>query len=392
MPNANVEKTKQNLLSCGVNLEGYGGDVQYIEISALHGTNLDTLCEAIWLQSQVMDLKSDYDGLVEGVIIESRVDQRRGRLTTAIITRGTLRKGVYLVSDLASAKVRAMFDHDNQPIEVATPGMPVEIIGWRDLPFAGEPLFEVENDQKAHSVINYRKQKALREKAEIDLATIQTRRQEHDTKYHQARMERLQLRREGIMRKRKGFREKAYVEDGQPKLNIIIKGDVNGSVEAILDVLDSYHSSDLCKMSVVHYGVGPVTDGDIELARTFNAIVYSFSQKLPPKRPNDVVMREFNVIYRLIEDLKKELNSRLPEIDVEEKLGEAQVMQIFKINEKNKKATVLGCRCTSGVLKKANSFKLLRDGEVLADGKLNFILFYDLYTEINSSLHNLQEN
>lgn len=350
----------------GVNLEGHGGDVQWVCISALHGTNLEQLAEAITTQATLMDLKSEYTGLVEGIVIESKTDPRRGKLSTAVITRGTLRKGSILVGGLAWAKVRALFDHNNQPIETATPGTPVEILGWRELPEAGNIILEVENEKKAHVVMDYRQQVSLQEKAEGDITAIKKKETEHMATYLVQRQERRMI---GRYVKTKISREKQIEDDTTPKLSIILKGDVHGSVEAILDVIDTYDCSDKCKLSVVHYGVGEIAEGDIELAKAFNSIIYAFSIKLPSKRPPGIPMREFNVIYRLIEDLKQEINKRLPEIDVEENVGKAKVLEVFEINEKKKKVPVLGCRCTDGVLKKKLRYKLLREDQLIYDGK-----------------------
>lgn len=365
------EKTKKSLLQAGIALDGHGGEVQFVPISALHGTNLDTLCETISLQAAMMDLKSEYVGPVEGIVVESKTDQYRGKLSTSIVTRGTLRKGSILVGGHAWAKVRGMFDHENRPLEVATPGMPVEIIGWRELPMAGDQILEVDNEKKAHSVIHFRNQLALKERAIGDLEIIKEKQQKHDSKYQQERQDRLTRRRLGLARVKKTHREKTYQdENSTPKLDLILKGDVNGSVEAILDVLDTYTCSDKCRINIVHYGVGEISESDIELARTFKAMICAFSIKLPKKRPTDIMMREYNVIYRLIDDLKDEINKKLPEIDVEEEVGEAKILQIFHVNDKKKTLTVLGCRCTKGMLKKSYEFKLLRDGEQISNGIL----------------------
>lgn len=257
-----------------------------------------------------------------------------------------------------------MFDHNNQPIDRVTPGMPVEILGWRELPSAGDQILEVDNEKKAHSVIAFRQRAAKHHKAEDDLDAIKAKEAEHLKEYHEQRA----LRRG--RRKPKGLaREKTYTpDDSTPKLNIILKGDVHGSVEAILDVLDTYDSNDKCRMGIVHYGVGEITEGDLELARVFNSIIYAFSIRVPPKRPADIAIREFNIIYRLIENVKDEINARLPEVDVEDVTGEANVLQIFQINDKRKKLAVMGCRCTKGQLKKSHRFKLIRNETVIYDG------------------------
>lgn len=297
-----------------------------------------------------------------------------------IVTRGTLRKGCVLVSGLAHAKVRGIFDHSNQPIECVTPGVPAEILGWRELPESGEIILEVDGEKKATSVIKYREHKLMKQKAEQQLDVIEAKREQHNEIY--------QERRKLTKRQKRSMKGKTYApDDPTPRLNVIIKADVHGSLEAILDVLDTYDCNDKCRLSIVHYGVGQINDGDIELAKVFNAIIYGFSIKLPTKKPNDVVLREFNIIYRLIEDITEEATKRLPEIDVEDIIGEADVQQMFFINEKNKKVPVLGCRCLKGTLKKKHKFKVIRDDDVIFDGKESQMQ-NDFELKKNNNLHN----
>lgn len=170
---------------------------------------------------------------------------------------------------------------------------------------------------------------------------------------------------------RHGFRPKETgPEDPRPRVNVIIKGDVHGSVEAILDVLETYDGNDLCRLDIVHYGVGDVSETDVELASTFDAIIYAFSVKGPGKVDKTVKVRELNIIYRLVDDLKKEISDKLPPLEVEEVLGEANILQMFSITEGKREVTVLGCRCSKGILKKNNKFKILRKGEVVHVGNL----------------------
>lgn len=198
---------------------------------------------------------------------------------------------------------------------------------------------------------------------------IRKKEEEHQAKYRAAREAR---RLAGHFRMRGGQRVKQVDEnDGIPRVSVIIKGDVHGSVEAILDVLETYNSNDRCRLDIVHYGVGNVTEGDLELAKAFNAIIYAFAVETPQaKLAKDVKVKSYNVIYRLIDDLKEQLSSQLPAVEVEEHLGEANVLQHFFINEGRKEIPVAGCRCTKGVLKKSQRFRLLRDGEVIYDGTL----------------------
>lgn len=352
----------------GLALEEHGGDVQVIPISALKGTNLDLLAEAVSTQATLMGLQSEYIGPVEGVVVESKTDSKRGKLSTAIVTRGTLRKGSVLVSGLVHAKVRALFDHNGQPVEEATPGTPVEILGWRELPLAGEIILEVDSDRKASSVLRYRQAESQKMRAEENLEHIKVKEDEHMEKYLAAREARRLAGR--FKMRNKGPRQKEITYDDGPRVNVIIKGDVHGSVEAILDVLETYDRNDKCKLDVVHYGVGDITEGDIELAKTFNAIIYAFSVNVTVKAPRSVSIRPCNIIYRLIDDLKEEISGQLEPVEVEEVIGEANVLQQFMINDGRKQVAVAGSRCVSGTLKKKEKFKLIRNGEVIHVGEL----------------------
>lgn len=386
-PEADPERTKRELGQLGIYLEGHGGETQFVCISAKEGTNLQELAETVSTQATMMGLKSEFTGPIEGVVIESSTDSRRGKLTTIIVTRGTLRRGAILVSGVAWAKVRAMFDHAGQPVESAEPGTPVEILGWRELPMSGDEILEVESEKIAGSVMRWRQAQAQKEKAEDNLEAIKLKQKEHDEKYIAERTER---RKKGKYKVRRiGPREKEYIEDNSvPRINVIIKGDVHGSVEAILDVLETYHENDQVRLDIIHYGVGDVNEGDIELAKTFNAIIYAFSVN-PPKVPvpKNVTINQVNIIYRLVDNLKEVINTKIPPLDVEEVIGkiintietvlifpstgEANVLQIFDITEGKKEVTVLGCRCTKGVLKKNLFYKLRRNDEIVYEGKLD---------------------
>lgn len=176
----------------------------------------------------------------------------------------------------------------------------------------------------------------------------------------------------GRFRLRHGPRPKETIpNDGTPRVSVIVKGDVHGSVEAILDVLETYSENDKCRLDVVHYGVGNVSESDIELAKTFDAIIYAFAVEPPAKVTSNVSIRSCNIIYRLIDDLKEEISNKLPPLEVEDILGEANVLQQFSITEGRKEVPVAGCRCTKGVLKKAHKFRLLRNSEIIYDGKFS---------------------
>ncbi|KAI5741475.1 hypothetical protein M8J76_014005 [Diaphorina citri] len=373
-PAADIERTKNMLLAQGITVEDLGGDIQAVPISALTGTNVDNLTEAIVAQAEIMHLKADYGGPVEAMIVESKFDTHRGKLATALVQRGTLKKGAIVVAGQAWAKVRSMFDATNQPVQSAPPSTPVEILGWKELPSAGDLMIQVESEKRANEVMKVREAKAAKEKQLDALPIIEARQREHDEKYkplleEKRRLGKKRLRRKGVQR------EKEYKDDsGEPRLNILLKGDVDGSVEALLDVFDTYTSA-LCRLDIVHYGVGQVSATDVELATLFNAIIYTFNTTLHPAAKTSaeelgVTVKQFNVIYKLVEDVKEEINAMLPHTYAEEVLGEANVLQMFLITDGKKKVPVAGCRCSKGVLKKNALFKVVRRNEVLFEGKL----------------------
>lgn len=321
-PDADPERTKRSLAQAGINLEGQGGDTQYVLVSAREGTNLQELAETVSTQATLMGLKSDYTGPVEGVVVESSNDSKRGKLSTAIITRGTLRRGAIITAGQAHAKVRALFDHAGYPLERAEPGTPVEILGWRELPFAGDEIIEVDSEKHATSVMRFRHAQAQLEKANADSEVIKIKQMEHDEKYKADRAARRKVGRFKV--RRVGPREKEIPDDDtHPRVSVIIKGDVHGSVEAILDVIETYPENDRVRLDVLHYGVGDVTANDLEMAKLFNGIIYAFSVNAPVQNiPKNIKIHKIDIIYRLIEHLTQEINAKLPMLDVEEVVGE----------------------------------------------------------------------
>ncbi|KAK0083657.1 hypothetical protein PV326_006625 [Microctonus aethiopoides] len=372
-PDADIERTKRMLAEQGIHVESCGGEVPSVNISALKGLNLNELMETVVAQAEIMNLRGDPKGFVEGVVIEVTTEHGRGKLATALIQRGTLRKGSILVSGLAWAKVRAMFDHVGNTISEAKLSDAVQIIGWRELPSAGDLLLEVENERRVNVVLNYRQSQQAKDKAVDALDVIQKKQEEHNLVYKAALMERKALGR--TRRIRKGPRTKEIIDDGIPRVNVVIKADVVGSVEAILDVFETYGDENRCRLDVVHYGIGPVTENDVELAEAFDGFIYTFHTSVPKSveliaNKLNVPIHHFKVIYKLIDAIKTEICKKLPPGHQEEKLGEANVLQYFQINERRKKVGVAGCRCISGVLKKNEMYRILRNDEIIYEGKL----------------------
>lgn len=385
-PSADIEGTKRMLAQHGIIVEDLGGDVQSVNISALKKTNLDALKDAIITQAEMMNLKGDPKGPVEGVTIESTTHPGRGKVATCLIQRGTLKKGTIIVCGSVMAKVRGMYDHAGNQLKEAKLSDAIQIMGWKDLPEAGDEMFQVDSESKAHEIIR------LRESIKMDHLAV-----EHRVESDKRLQEHLVIYKEQLKKKRESgsyykqtmrdVETEKEEESDQPKLNILIKGDVAGSVEAILDVLVTYRNHDSCSLSIIEHEVGPVTESDIDLAKTFKAIIYCFNTDIPKNltellTKEKVDVRKHNVIYKLVDDLKGEISKRLPLVDIEESLGEATVLQEFEINEKRKTVKVAGSRCTQGVLKKSGLYKIVRDDEVISRCKV--VSMRHLKSEVDS--------
>ncbi|XP_048374367.1 translation initiation factor IF-2, mitochondrial isoform X2 [Sphaerodactylus townsendi] len=381
-PEADPDRVKKELLAHDVVCEDYGGDVQTINISALKGDNLMALAEATVTLAEVLELKADFTGLVEGTIIESSVDKGKGPVTTAVIQRGTLRKGCILVAGKSWAKVRLMFDENGKAMEAASPGMPVQIAGWKEVPPAGEVILEVESEQRAREVVDWRIYAEQQEKMKKDLEVIEAKQKEHTDAYKKERESFGNMtwkeRRTAMYQAKKRLsllRPKERVQSDKNKLPVIIKGDVDGSVEAILNILDTYDADEECELEVLHFGIGDISEKDVTLAETFEGIVYGFNvnasksiQQLAAKK--DIKIKIHNIIYRLIEDLQEELSCTLPRTVEEHILGEAAVLATFEVTVGKKKVLVAGCRVQKGQLDRKMKFKLIHKGDVVWSGHL----------------------
>ncbi|RWS29951.1 translation initiation factor IF-2-like protein [Leptotrombidium deliense] len=379
--NEKLQFVKSGLFAQGIILEEDGGDTQAIAINALKGQGLDELKESIIALAEMLQLKAPIDGRVEGTVIESCVHPHRGRLATVLVQSGTLRKGDVIIAgetNIAFAKVRSMFDERGTVVEKVSPGTPVQVIGWKidTLPAAGDKVLQVPTEKHAKDIFRVAENitKARKTEEEYNKYLI------HSQVERQAYKEELEAKRAaGIRYKRKsmGNRQKQFEVDEAEEnknLHLIIKADVNGTLEVLLNILDSYpNDSQEVKVHVIHSAVGAVTENDVDLASCFkNTYIYAFNVNTLPDAANlsnksSIAIRNFKVIYKLIDDLKKEISDRLPKTEVEEVVGEAVVLQEFLINEKNKKVPVAGCRCISGFLKKDMLFKLKRGGNIIKE-------------------------
>ncbi|XP_063628121.1 translation initiation factor IF-2, mitochondrial isoform X2 [Cydia splendana] len=372
-PGVNIENTMRSLAQHGVVCEALGGDIQAIPVSALKKTNLDTLVEALTLQAQLMELKADPSGYVEGVVIEAQLDPRTGKQATVLVQRGTLRRGSVIVAGSGWAKVRVLNSAEGRVVLEAPPSTPVSVLGWRELPSAGDQVLEVSSEKRAAEVMKWRHNQRMKEKQASDLEVIAAKEATHRQQYRQ-QLER--KRAMGRMRLRPvGPRQKMIQYDDHPTLSVIVKGDVDGSVEAILDILETYDEHDTVRLDLVHFGVGPVTPNDLEIAEAFNAVIYAFNVDCPTPlvvdaKNKNIGLKKHNIIYKLVDDVKDELSARIPKRQEEEIIGEANVLQEFMVTEGKRKVPVAGCRCVKGALQRNALYRLIRNGEVIYEGKL----------------------
>ncbi|MHC8491346.1 translation initiation factor IF-2 [Thalassospira sp. SM2505] len=338
-PGANPSKVKTELLQHEVVVEEMGGDVQAVEVSAKQRTGLTELEEAILLQAEVLDLKANPNRVADGVVVEARMEKGRGPVATVLVQRGTLRTGDIFVTGAEWGRVRALVDDHGTRVSDAIPGMPVEVTGLNGVPSAGDDFVVVENEAKAREVADFR-QRRIRETQAAAM--------------------------------KKSALENMFSQSGEVKeLPIVIKGDVQGSVEALIGTLQKLGNEEV-SVRVLHSGVGGINESDVTLARASNALIIGFNvranqQAREQARRDNVDIRYYSIIYDVADDIKKMLSGMLsPEVR-EKFLGYAQIRDIFTISG-NK---IAGCMVTEGIVKRGAGVRLLRDDVVIHSGELS---------------------
>lgn len=338
-PGANPSKVKTELLQHEVVVEEMGGEVQCLEVSAKQGLGLTELEEAILLQAEVLDLKANPARVADGVVVEARMEKGRGPVATVLVQRGTLKNGDIFVTGAEWGRVRALVNDHGVRIEEAIPGMPVEVTGLNGVPSAGDDFVVVENEAKAREISDYR-QRRIRETQAAAM--------------------------------KKSALENMFSSSGDVKeLPILIKGDVQGSVEALIGTLQKLGNEEV-SVRVLHSGVGGINESDVTLARASNALIIGFNvranqQAREQSRRDNVDIRYYSIIYDVADDIKKMLSGMLsPEVR-EKFLGYAEIRDIFTISG-NK---IAGCMVTEGTVKRGAGVRLLRDNVVIHSGELS---------------------
>ena len=340
-PDASSDKVRNDLLSQEIVVESMGGDVQDVEVSAIKRTNLDKLEEAILLQAEILELKSNANRLAQGAVIEAKLEKGRGVVATVLIHRGTLKQGDVFIAGNEWGRARALIDDRGQPIKVAGPSEPVEVLGLQGAPAAGDEFVAVEDEARAREITEYR-QRAERQKS-LAVGARGTLEQMFD-----------------------------QIQAGEAQeLPIIIRGDVQGSIEAIIGSLENM-STDEVKVQVMHSAVGGITESDIILAKSVGGLVIGFNVRANPQarlqaQQEHVDIRYYSIIYNVLDDMKQLMEGLLaPEIR-ERQIGYAEVRDVFSVTRAGKAA---GCMVTEGMFKRGNKVRLLRDDVVIFEGSL----------------------
>ena len=341
-PTANPDRVKQDLTNYGVICEEWGGDNIMVPVSALTGDGVDELLEMILLQADMLQLRANPNRLGRGVIVEAKLDKARGPLATVLLQNGTLHVGDNIIAGMAAGRVRALINDKGEKVKSAGPSMPVEIMGFDEVPSAGDEMIAVGDDHLSRQVAEERREK-LRASREATAAKVS--------------MENL-------------F---SSLEEGKTvTLNLIIKADVQGSVEAVKQAMEKL-SNDEVKVRVLHSGAGAVTKDDVNLASAFNAIIIGFNirpdasaREAAEKEKVDV--RLYTVIYKAIEDMEKAMKGLLAPEYKEVLLGHAEVRNVFKITGAG---IIAGCYVQDGKMQRNAQVRLLRDNVVVFEGKLS---------------------
>ena len=337
---ANPTRVRNELLQHELVAEELGGDILTVEVSAKQKLNLDKLLETILLQAEMLNLRANPDRTAIGSIIESRIDKGRGAVATVIVQRGTLKVGDIVVAGTAYGRVRALLDDKLQPIKEGGPSAPVEILGLSEAPMAGEQFSVVTEEKQAREIVEYRSEKAKSTRAASESKTA---------------MERL-------------F---AGGQQDKKRLTVVIKGDVQGSIEAIAGSLEKI-TNDEVEVKVLHAAVGAVTESDITLANASNAMIIAFNvranaQAREMANRDKIEIRYYSIIYQVVDEVKAALTGLLSPIQREQFIGYAEIRDVFNITKVGK---VGGCYVTEGFVKRGAGVRLLRDNVVIHEGKL----------------------
>ena len=332
---------RTDLLSYEIVVESMGGDTLEVEVSAKQKLNLDKLLAAIQLQAEVLELRANPDRPAEGIVIEAKLERGRGPVGTVLVQRGTLKVGQLVVAGRAWGRVRALIDDKGENVVTAGPSTPVEVLGFDSAPDAGDQLAVVENEARARELTEHRVRKLRDVRSAGGARTLEQ------------------------MMKQAG-------KGGKKEFLLIIKGDVQGSIEAINSALEKL-GTDEVEARIIHWAVGGIASSDVALAEASGAVIIAFNvradaQAKQQAERDGVEIRYYNIIYDLVDDVKKAMSGLLAPVLREEFLGNASVLEVFNISKVGK---VAGCRVTEGKVERGAGVRLVRDNVVIHEGKLS---------------------
>jgi translation initiation factor IF-2 len=341
---AKPERVRTELLQHEVQVESMGGDVVDVEVSAKNKTNLDKLLEMISLQAELLDLKTNPDRPAEGTVIEAKLDRGRGPVATVLVQRGTLRIGDIIVAGAEMGRVRALISDKGETVTEAGPAVPVEVLGFNGPPEAGDRLAVVLNEARARQVTDYRAHQRREKQA--------------------ARASGMRGSLEQMMSQLKTA--------GRKDCPLVIKADVQGSLEAIIGSLEKVGNEEV-GARMLHAGVGGISESDVTLAAGFNAAIIGFNVRAYKEaadlaKRDGIEIRYYNIIYDLVDDVKKAMSGLLTPERRETMLGNAQILEVFNISKVGK---IAGCRVTDGNVERGANVRLIRDNVVIHEGKLS---------------------
>jgi len=341
-PEANPDRVKQELVAESVLPEEYGGDTQFVQVSAKTGAGIDNLLDAILLQAEVLELKAPKDAPAKGIVIESRLDKGKGPVATVLVNSGTLKRGDIVLAGAVFGRVRAMTDETGKTVASAGPAIPVEIQGLSDVPLAGEDVMVLGDERKAREIALFRQGKFR----DVKLAKQQA-----------AKLENM-------------FEQLA--ESEIKSLALIVKADVQGSYEALANALTKLSTGEV-KVNIVHAAVGGITESDVNLALASKAVIIGFNTRADVAarklaEHSGVDIRYYNIIYEAVDEIKAALSGMLAPEKKESQLGLVEVREVYKIS---KVGTVAGCYVLEGVVRRGSKVRLLRDNVVVFDGELD---------------------
>jgi len=356
-PDANSERVRQELVAEGVVPEDWGGDCMFVEVSAKTGQGIDTLLEGILLQAEVLELKAPKNTSAKGVVVEARLDKGKGAVATLLVQSGTLKRGDAILVGSVSGRVRAMLDENGKVINEAGPSIPVEIQGLSEVPVAGADFLVLADEKKAREIALFRQGKFR----DVKLAKQQA-----------AKLENM-------------FEQ---MGEGEVRtLSLIVKADVQGSLEAIAGSLQKLSTPEV-KVSLIHSGVGGITESDVNLALASKAIIIGFNSRADAAarrlaESSGVDIRYYNIIYAMVDEIKAALSGMLAPEKKESIIGMVEIRQVFTIS---KVGTIAGCYVTEGMIKRGSSVRVLRNNVVIHSGDLDSLKrFKDDVKEVKSN-------